>query len=340
MSSLYRRPDSPNYYISYNYHGTRHRLATGTSKKQQALIIKTRLDQDLLSGKFNLSAFMGHSAVTLDDFLQQAIGYARINKSPRTAEREAYIMENFKNFAGADLQLDRINQEMIERYKIYLLQERKFKASGVNIELRHLSAVFSLAIKYKYLSVNPFKGVNKLPVPRKLPRYLTPEQAKTLLDHLHERPLYLPVAIALGTGARISEICQLQWRNIDFKHNQVIVDGKGSKERMVPVPEYLVWILKDTPCGSADEYVLGEWRDRKIISKRFGEVITKLNMQPFMFHNLRDTYASWLVQDGVPLKVIQELLGHSSIQTTMIYAHLADDSKQLAVRVINSRMKL
>ena len=67
----------------------------------------------------------------------------------------------------------------------------------------------------------------------------------------------------------------------------------------------------------------------------FRLIADKAELHEFTFHNLRDTYASWLVQQGVSLKIIQELLGHESIQTTLIYAHLAPDSRMVAAEVID-----
>jgi site-specific recombinase XerD len=71
------------------------------------------------------------------------------------------------------------------------------------------------------------------------------------------------------------------------------------------------------------------------ITKQFRKYADRLGLNDFIFHNLRDTYASWLVQNGVNLKIIQELLGHEAIQTTLIYAHLAPDSRFQAVKVID-----
>lgn len=85
-------------------------------------------------------------------------------------------------------------------------------------------------------------------------------------------------------------------------------------------------------------YVVRGSRDIRTVSRAFRHLADKLGLAGFTFHNLRDTYASWLVQQGVNLKVIQELLGHESIQTTMIYAHLAPDSRFAAAKVIDRHL--
>lgn len=72
------------------------------------------------------------------------------------------------------------------------------------------------------------------------------------------------------------------------------------------------------------------------VTRQFRKYADRINLHYFTFHNLRDTYASWLVQKGINLKIIQELLGHESIQTTLIYAHLAPDNRFQAVKVIDN----
>ncbi len=76
-----------------------------------------------------------------------------------------------------------------------------------------------------------------------------------------------------------------------------------------------------------------------VISHKFRKAADELGLRQFTFHNLRDTYASWMVQSGVNLKIIQELLGHESIQTTLIYAHLAPDSRFIAAQVIDQQLE-
>jgi integrase len=132
---------------------------------------------------------------------------------------------------------------------------------------------------------------------------------------------YVHILIALSTGARAMKITKLKWVDIDFSSRVLILDGKGSKERRVPIPENLYSNLLVN--RKTKGFVCDGTRNPSEVSKRF------------RFHNLRDTYASWLVQNGINLKIIQELMGHEAIQTTLIYAHLAPANKFEAVKVLN-----
>ena len=137
--------------------------------------------------------------------------------------------------------------------------------------------------------------------------------------------------IALYTGARISEICRLEWEDIDLKNKTVILDGKGRKERRVPIPIILSDYLYRLRHNMSDtKYVLSGTRDRREITREFRKYADECDIRQ-TFHNLRDTYASWLVQKGVSLQVVQKLLGHENIRTTMIYAHLAPNNLEDAV---------
>ncbi len=332
MASI--RREGPYYKIYFYYGNKLHKKSLKTSSKKVAEQIKRKIEDELAAGKFRLENYF-QLDITLADFLAEAAQYSQNNKSRTTYEREKIIYRNFLNFCG-NILLANVSLKLIEAYKEHLLKHKGFKPSGVNIELRHLSAAFSLAVKYEYLPKNPFKQMTKLKVPKKKPIFLTPEQAATLLNHTRGRSIYQHIFIALHTGARVSEICNLKWEDVDLKNRTVKFFGKGSKERTVPIPEGLREFLSRLERGS--EFVVTGSRNTKEIARQFREYADQVGLERFTFHNLRDTYASWLVQRSVNLKVIQELLGHESIQTTLIYAHLAPDSRFAAVKAIDEQL--
>jgi len=153
------------------------------------------------------------------------------------------------------------------------------------------------------------------------------------LQKIADTSLYSFVLVALSTGARANETVKLKWEHIDFNNRTLILDGKGKKERRVPIPQRLYDYLLCTRIKAG--YVCTGTRDPSQLSKRFRFYADKIGLNQFTFHHLRDTYASWLVQNGINLKIIQELLGHEDIQTTLIYAHLAPANKFEAVEVLN-----
>ena len=106
--------------------------------------------------------------------------------------------------------------------------------------------------------------------------------------------------------------------------------GKGSRERSVPIPETLEEYLKSLK--RRDQFVAPGTKDIHKTTARFRRLADQLGLNEFKFHDLRHTYASWLVQNNVNIKVIQDLLGHQDIKTTLIYTHISKDDRFKAVQ--------
>ena len=176
-------------------------------------------------------------------------------------------------------------------------------------------------------------------------RYLTHEEANKLLAELKKRStqLYNMSLLALYTGMRASEIFNLTWRNVDLNNGILTIpDSKSGKTRYAYLTEKTKAMLKGLQSNQLkNEYVFRNRKGKKIkeISKVFREVVKTLGLnegindkrQRVVFHTLRHTYASWLVQAGTDLYTVKELLGHSTIQLTERYSHLCNGEVQKAV---------
>lgn len=323
------------YKVYFRVGNKQFKRSTRTSSKQQAEKIKILIENDIAAGLFSIPKYSPHLQKGLEEFVKEAIEFSETTKAKKTAERESRVLRNFVNYMG-DIPLSSINVKKIEGYKYYLKNERMFKSSGVNIELRHLSAAFSLAVKYEYIAKNPFKDVDKLKVPQKQPKYLTKQQAEMLLNSTKEDPIYHQIFLSLCTGARASEVVNLEWKDIDLNNKTLKIFGKGSKERTVPIPKILedFLVLERNKTGK----VCRKDIPANQLSKDFRKCADRVGLNRFTFHNLRDTYASWLVQKGVNILVIKELLGHGDISSTLLYAHLAPDNKFEAVKAIDNML--
>ena len=316
--------------IYYYLGGRKRKISTRTQSKTFAEKLKLKFENDLAARKFNLN-LVPDSHISLKDFFSEAEEYSRINKSPNTVIREKFVFDLFKKFMGENKPIRTINSKMIEEYKNHLAQNHT--NSGININLRHLQAAFSLAQKYGYISENPFKNVQKVPVPKKQPIFLSQVQAGDLLKSTRDHHIHQFIIIALFTGCRISEIANLTWDRVNLKDKYIRVIGKGNKERTIPIPGRLVHYLKTK--SREGSYVISGSRSRNDATHEFRIFADKLNLVGFTFHNLRDTYASWLAQAGESILTIKELLGHSTIQTTMVYAHLSQKTLKNAIRSLD-----
>jgi integrase/recombinase XerD len=330
MASLHK--DDKYWKLYFRYGGKQYSRSLRTTSKITAEKIKVQFENDLAASMFNLEKYSPQLHCGLTEFFDEAEKYSKTNKSASTVKRERRIFNNFLEYFG-NVPIPSIKIKNIESYKIHLQETKKYSPNGINIELRHLSAAFSLAVRYGYIMKNPFKGVKKVKVPKKLKKYLNKKQSDELLQLISNTSSYAHVLIALSTGARAIEITKLKWEDIDFSSRVLVLDGKGNKERIVPVPEKLFTYFLENRKNNG--YVCEGTRDPSQASKRFRFYANKIGLKQFTFHNLRDTYASWLVQNGINLKIIQELLGHEDIQTTLIYAHLAPANKFEAVNVLD-----
>lgn len=169
-------------------------------------------------------------------------------------------------------------------------------------------------------------------------RYLTPEEAKILLTDLKEHSIttYRIALLSLYTGMRFGEIAKLQWQHINLEHKRIIViDPKNSETRTAFMIDSVYQMLLDMPKGSPGELVFPSKYNKVMtqISDSFMDSVERLHLNEgitdprmkVVFHTLRHSCASQLLNSGADLPTIQAILGHKSIIMTQRYAHIAED---------------
>jgi integrase len=200
---------------------------------------------------------------------------------------------------------------------------------------RKLSAL-SKALKYAYQN----DALDKLPYMPRLKegqgrlRFLTKDEEERLLNLItqwSDQELWDCVATLLDTGLRCGELLKLEGQ--DVRNGQITVwDTKNGKEHTVPLTQRASRIVSERMA----QYGRGKLYPHSYdsLEKRFRRVTEHLQMDDVTFHVLRHTFASRLVQRGVPIQTVSKLLNHSTIQITMRYAHLAPSNLVDAVRVL------
>jgi integrase/recombinase XerD len=181
---------------------------------------------------------------------------------------------------------------------------------------------------------------------RKLPNVLNNKQLISLFSYIKETDVFIACLLALCCGLRISEVCNLKKRDIDFESEKIkIVQGKGSKDRYVMLPEKLKPILEKWYRINEKDFVIAGMYNEKIstaiLSNKFKKYLneaelliktekTKTGQQrhAYSFHTLRHTYATFLLEKGVDLYYVQRALGHADIHTTQIYTHISNKDLQ------------
>lgn len=203
-----------------------------------------------------------------------------------------------------------------------------------------LNSYYNYLIFTGILSMNPCDGIKSPKIEKKLPVYLTIEEIDKLFNIRLNKPIdyrnKAMLELLFATGTRISELTNLTLSQINFEESIIKVMGKGKKERIIPIANnalnylkiyiynYREYLIKNT-----NEYVFLNKNGEKISRQGFFKILKKMaqdsginkNISP---HILRHSFATYLLNNGVDLRVIQELLGHENLETTEIYSHLTN----------------
>jgi integrase len=274
-----------------------------------------------------------------EDFVREVyLPYARANK--RHPQNDEYICETiiawFKGKA-----FNKISPLLIEKFK----RERKESKTrrdtqrapaSVNRELEILSKIFTLAVDNGLIQANPCRKVKKLRMDNQRTRYLLPDEEKRLLANCIERREYLRsiIILAANTAMRKGDILNLQWKQIDFNQNTILVRnlkaGSG-KSFHLPMSELVRETLLSLREESASPYVFinPHTGERYVeIKKAFIAACKDAKITDFRFHDFRHTAATWLVEAGADAYTIAAILGHSTIEMSARYTHASDERKR------------
>ncbi len=330
MARVYKRKGKKGFtwYVDYTFKGRRIRRALP--------YVKTRKEAEKvlasILSKIAKKEYLGieEKEITLEEFTHKYLEYSKTSKSFKTYEMDSIAIKHFLEFMDKKVMLSEITKEDIEEFKIYLIK-KGLKPKSINNYCGALRTMFNKAVEWEYIKSSPFKGIKLLRLPPPNWKWITPEEAEKLIHCAspHLKPI---IMVALYTGLRKSELLSLRWENIDF-HNEVIriKKTKTRKERFIPVHPRVKKILLELYYNKKSEYVFTYMgKPVKNIKTSFRTAVKRAGLN-LRFHDLRHTYASWLVMAGVDIRTIQELLGHASIRMTSRYSHLAPSHLRKAV---------
>ncbi|MGB2959858.1 MAG: site-specific integrase, partial [Bacteroidota bacterium] len=316
----------------YLQDGRRRWKSTRSKHKRDALKALTRL-RDVLKEK--------PQDPLLSEFISEYIPHVRTSLAPRTVDGYEAALRSLLAFVG-----DRVLSEVSRRHVDGYISSRLkiIKPVTVNIELRSLRAGFGVAEKWGLVEKSPFSGVKQVKVAAQTPAYLGRADLKVLLDIIKEEWLKGLVVFAIATGMRQGEMLNLRWQDVDLERRVIHIQSsstfmtKHGMKRSIPMSDLVLSLLTATRRDEACKYVFSR-RGQKIgasymahLFKRYVR-LAKLDDR-LHWHSLRHTHASWLVQGGVSLYQVQQLLGHSDSRTTQIYSHLSPSELHGAVNKI------
>ncbi|MBI2630489.1 tyrosine-type recombinase/integrase [Candidatus Pacearchaeota archaeon] len=252
-----------------------------------------------------------------------------------------------RNYMNANLDLlnfsKKFPEEMTkEEVKSYMAENLSDKASPSII-------VFLSAVRFAYsniLGTDITAGIKRPKKERKLPTVMTKEEIKKLINSINNKKSKLMISLMYACGFRVSEILNLKIADLHLEEKiGYVKQGKGRKDRMFNLPSSLIEELKqqvEKQKQVNQEYLftgpkgkLSSRNMQKIVATACQNALLDKSIHP---HTLRHSYATHLLEDGVDIRKIQELLGHADLSTTQIYAHVSTEELKKIKSPIDSLM--
>lgn len=248
--------------------------------------------------------------------------------APGTIRNKCYSLKELNRYLEKD-----INKISVADLKMYILHKQSnCKQSTLNTIITTIKAFFSFLCDEGYIEVNPSRKLKKVKEEKRLKKSLndvTLEQVRLACNNKRDRAL---IEFAYSSGLRVSELVKLDINDLDFTSNKLSVVGKGNKERNVMfsdiakfyIKQYLDERIDDNPALFVGIKKPHNRISKRAVEKRFEKIKEKLNIKKLYPHLLRHTFATKLASTA-DITVVQKLLGHTNINTTMLYAEVNED---------------
>lgn len=258
-----------------------------------------------------------------------------LNYSENTEISYREDITNFLNYLEKkQLNYKKIDGEIIRDYLKYL-DEAKLKNSTIARRISALRTFYNYLLNKNIVDTNLFNSIRNPKLEKKLPNYLSYEELAKILDNIDISTKIglknrLLVEMFYATGCRVSEMINIKVSDINKSNNSIRIMGKGKKMRIVYFGEYARdYLDRYLPLIDTDYLFTQESGDKLsihdveyIISDLVKNLALKTHVTP---HTLRHTFATHLLNNGADIKTVQELLGHSSLNTTGIYTHVSNE---------------
>lgn len=241
-----------------------------------------------------------------------------------------------------------IKQNDIRNYLKYL-DNKNLKNSTIARNISALRSFYNYLLSLNKIELNLFKGIRNPKIEKHLPNYLGYEELAKILDNIditssNGKRNRLIVELLYATGMRVGELANIKKKDINKDNKTIRIMGKGSKERIVYYGDYAKYYLDlylKSDYNTESPYLLLndhlepiKVSDIEIIIKNIVKNLAlKTHVTP---HTLRHTFATHLLNNGADIKTVQELLGHSSLNTTGIYTHVSNERlKEIYLKTFN-----
>ena len=269
--------------------------------------------------------------------------------SPKTV---SWHRDSFQSLIrlGENLTLRDIDDELLREWFRFGYQQN-WTSKTILGRMDSLGFFFEWLIREKFMRENPMKKMPRPKLPKPIPKHLNKQEAEHLMKFTRNYPFAYEfereravaiIAMFLGTGLRREELRKLENRDVDFENRRVFVrDGKGAKDRYVPMPLSLIPTLQDYQRNRQRMKRITPYfwssltNDRIMCPKTIPRLFSKIRKASgihFSAHKLRHTFAIIMLESGCDIYALSKMMGHSDIKTTTIYLRATTAHMQAQIK--------
>ncbi len=277
------------------------------------------------------------------DYLKNFELYLKIEKNFSSHTVKAYCADVLVFLIWAsDKDVKEIDAKKFGEY-LYFIQQMNYSKTTIARKIASIRAFYRFLYNREIIDYNPTDTTKGPKLPKTLPDFLTKEEIETILTNVkiqspagyRNRVIF---ELLWVSGMRISELSGLNYKDLNLEENEIKVFGKGAKERIVLIPDKTKELLKNymenvsdlicktdkTPDSPLFINNHGFRLQNQSIRNALKQVVNSIELNKHVTpHIFRHSFATRLIENGADLRVVQELLGHSSIQNTQIYTHVS-----------------
>ena len=272
--------------------------------------------------------------------IDRYLEYINIEKrySPNTIISYRKDLEDFAKFlldTESIENLQKADKKMVRNFIIHLNNQKLSKRS-INRKISTLKSFYNFLLRISEIKISPLEGISMLKFYAEKQIPFSEEEMKHLLLILEEAQVELLdkliIEVLYQTGMRRAELCNLPLENVNFSRNEIVVIGKGNKERIVPISPDLSNVLKiyyleyRKPTAEAERYFFVSSKGKKITEKFVYLMVTSYLSQVSLKekkspHILRHSFATHVLNSGAEISKVKKIMGHASLASTQVYTN-------------------
>lgn len=293
----------------------------------------------------------------LFEYLESWLESASINLRPNTVQMYNSAIARIKRYIN-NCKLSEI--QTIHIQKLINSLNKDFSSGTVRVTFSMIGSAMEHAVTWNLIASSPCRKIILPPKSRNITSIYDNEQLKLLLEFSLSNSIYLPIALAITTGMRRSEIAALRWSDINYGEKSIYVTNSlgttkdtlrqlqpvktKSSRRIIVIPDALLDIFRDLQQRSKSDFIIvnqfGKPYKPNSFTNMLDRATNKLGLPHTRFHDLRHAHATYLIMSNVPIKTISERLGHSSTAFTQdVYGHVLRPMQEQAANAVSSLLE-